>query len=175
MIIISAKKNTMLVFSHLKNRIIEIVKILKSVDHNFSFNTILANELDHYRTHLSEGLFGLLEGTIINRDIAKEARAELIKQSIDHRMIGKLLNEHKIFLRDVLGISTFNINRIIDAAIEAGAYGAKIDGSGADGCMAVYAPESPKKVKAFFEAEQGKAFIISADFESNKELMENVN
>jgi galactokinase len=168
-------KNTMFVLSHVKNRILETVRILKSVDPNFSLNTIQANELDQYRTHLSEGLFNLLVGTIINRDIAQEARAELNKQSTDHRMIGKLLNEHQKVLRDVLGISTFKINKMIDAALDAGAYGAKINGSGGGGCMFAYAPESPEKVKAAIEAEEGEAFIINPDSGSGEEPLGEIN
>jgi len=168
-------KNTMFVLSHVKNRILETVRILKSIDAKFSLNTIKANELDHYRAHLSEGLFSLLGGTILNRDIAREARAELNKQSTDHRMIGKLLNEHQNVLRDVLGISTFKINKMIDAALDAGAYGAKINGSGGGGCMFAYAPESPEKVKAAIEVEEGKGFIINSDSGSGEEPLEEIN
>jgi galactokinase len=168
-------KNTMFVLSHVKNRILETVRILTSVDPNFSLNTIQANELDYYRTHLSEGLFNLLGGTIINRDIAREARAELNKKSTDHRMIGKLLNEHQKVLRDVLGISTFKINKMIDAALDAGAYGAKINGSGGGGCMFAYAPESPEKVKAAIEAEEGEGFIINSDSGSSEEPLGEIN
>jgi len=165
-------------FGHLadfKTRPFEVVKILKSIDANFSLNTLKANELDHYKTHLSEGLFNLLGGTIINRDIAREARAELNKQSTDHRMIGKLLNEHQKVLRDVLGISTFKINKMIDAALDAGAYGAKINGSGGGGCMFAYAPESPEKVKAAIEIEEGEGFIINSDSGSGEEPLGEIN
>jgi galactokinase len=168
-------KNTKYVLSHVKDRILETVRILKSRDSNFSLNTLNANELHQYRSHLNEGLFNLLEGTIINRDITTEARIELNKQTPDHRMIGKLLNEHQKVLRDVLGISTFKINRMIDAAIDAGAYGAKINGSGGGGCMFAYTPASPEKVKAAIESEGGEAFVIHSDTGSCEEPMENKN
>ncbi len=35
--------------------------------------------------------------------------------------------------------------------LDAGAYGAKINGSGGGGCMFAYAPASPEKVKAAIE------------------------
>lgn len=168
-------KNTMFVLSHVKNRILDIVRILKSVDSNFSLNALKINELHQYRTHLNEGLFNLFQGTIINRDLTTEARIELDKQTPDHKMIGKLLNEHQKVLRDVLGISTFKINRMIDAAIDAGAYGAKINGSGGGGCMFAYAPESPEKVKAAIEAEGGEAFIINPDSGSGEEPLGEIN
>ena len=166
-------KNTKYVLSHVKDRVLETVRILKSLDSSFSLNTLNANELHQYRSHLSQSLFNLLEGTIINRDITTEARIELNKQTTDHRMIGQLLNEHQKVLREVLGISTFKINRMIDAAIDAGAYGAKINGSGGGGCMFAYAPASPEKVKAAIESEGGEAFIINSDSGSREEAMEN--
>lgn len=168
-------KNTMFVLSHVKNRILETVRILKSVDLNFSLNNIKTDELHYYKSYLNEGLFKLLEGTIINRDITRVARSELNKQIPDHKMIGKLLNEHQKILRDVLGISTFKINRMIDAALDAGAYGAKINGSGGGGCMFAYAPESPEKVKTAIKSEEGKAFIINPDSGSREETVENFN
>jgi galactokinase len=168
-------KNTMFVLSHVKNRILDTVKILKSIDSNFSLNTLKTNELSHYKGHLNEGLFNLLEGTIINHDITTEARVELSKRTPDHRFIGKLLNEHQKILKDVLGISTFKINSMIDAAIDAGAYGAKINGSGGGGCMFAYAPENPEKVKFAIEAEGGKAFIINSDSGSCEDFLENQN
>ena len=59
---------------------------------------------------------------------------------------------------------------MIDAALDAGAYGAKINGSGGGGCMFAYAPESPEKVKAAIEAEEGEAFIINSDSGSCEEF-----
>jgi galactokinase len=168
-------KNTMYILSHVKNQILEVVRILKSIDSNFLLDTLKTNEFSHYKNYLNESLFNLLEGTIINRDITREARIELNKQSLDHKIIGKLLNEHQKILRDVLGISTFKINRMIDAAIDAGAYGAKINGSGGGGCMFAYAPESPEKVKAAIEAEGGEAFIINSDSGSCEDFLENQN
>lgn len=168
-------KNTMFVLSHIKNRILETVEILKNIDSDFSLNKIKASELHQYHSYLRDGLFNLLEGTIINRDITRVARVELNKLEPDHRFIGKLLNEHQNILRDILGISTFKINKMIDAALDAGAYGAKINGSGGGGCMFAYAPESPEKVKDAIEAEEGEAFIINSDSGSCENFMEDLN
>ncbi len=87
-------------------------------------------------------------------------------------MIGTLLNDHQKILRDVLGISTPKIDRMIEAALKAGAYGAKINGSGGGGCMFAYAPEHPEKVKAAIEDAGGEAFIIISDSGSREDLVE---
>ena len=77
--------------------------------------------------------------------------------------LGSLLNEHQVNLREHKRISTPKINRMIQAALEAGALGGKINGSGGGGCMFAYAPKNPEKVVEAIEAVGGKAYIITVD------------
>jgi galactokinase len=77
--------------------------------------------------------------------------------------LGSLLNEHQVNLREHKRISTPKINRMIQAALDAGALGGKINGSGGGGCMFAYAPKDPEKVVAAIEKEGGKAYIITVD------------
>ena len=49
---------------------------------------------------------------------------------------------------------------MIKAAINAGAYGGKINGSGGGGCMFAYAPENPQKVANAIENVGGKSYIV---------------
>jgi galactokinase len=51
------------------------------------------------------------------------------------------MSEHHEVLSGLLDISLPEIDKIINAAIAAGAYGAKIVGSGRGGCMVAIAPE----------------------------------
>ena len=92
--------------------------------------------------------FQILEGTLLNRDITLRAKGLLREKRPDHRMIGTLLNDHQTILRDVLHISTPKVDAMIDAALRAGALGAKINGSGGGGCMFAYAPENTEEVAA---------------------------
>jgi galactokinase len=105
----------------------------------------------------------LLEGTFRNRDLTSEARALLRSTHLDHRRLGKLLDEHHAVLRDDLGISTPKIDRMLAAARRAGAYGGKINGSGGGGCMFAYAPEDPQKVAQALERAGGIAYLIRVD------------
>jgi galactokinase len=66
-------------------------------------------------------------------------------------------------LRDNLKISTPKIDRMIEAALRAGAYGGKINGSGGGGCMFVYAPENPEAIAEAIAGAGGKAFIVEVD------------
>ena len=52
---------------------------------------------------------------------------------------------------------------MIDAAMNAGALGCKINGSGGGGCMFAYAPNNPDAVVDAIEAVGGKAYLINAD------------
>jgi galactokinase len=74
-----------------------------------------------------------------------------------------LLWEHQCILRDILKISTPKIDRLLDAALEAGAFGGKINGSGGGGCMFAYSPDSPEKVAEAIEKVGGKAYIVKID------------
>jgi len=58
---------------------------------------------------------------------------------LNYQKIGRLINEHHLVLKDVLKITTPKIDAMINAAIQAGAYGAKIVGSGGGGSICVMA------------------------------------
>jgi galactokinase len=85
------------------------------------------------------------------------------ESSVDPVRFGEMLNEHQAILRDTLRISTPRIDRMLDAAMEAGAYGGKINGSGGGGCMFVYAPEHAGRVAEAIERCGGRAYIVHAD------------
>lgn len=165
-------KDTKYILSHVKNQILDVDKILKKIDPDFLLQSVKIEELNQYSKHLSQPQYQILEGTIRNRDLTVIARKELANKNPDHKMIGQLLTEHHIVLRDILGISTPKIERMIDSAIKAGAYGAKINGSGGGGCMFAYSPEDSEKVKSAIENSGGEAFIILPDSGSRQEFME---
>lgn len=165
-------KDTMYILAHVKKRIMDIADKLKKEDFEFSLQTVELKNLNLYRKHLSDSEFELLNGTIENRDITRIARMELNRPKIDHKLIGRLLTEHQNILRDILGISTAKIDRMIRAAIGAGAYGAKINGSGGGGCMFAYVPENPERVKNAIESVGGESFIINSDSGTREEAWE---
>lgn len=165
-------KDTKYILSHVKDQILAVDKILKKIDNNFSLHSVKYDNIASYSKYLTKSQYQILEGTIKNRDITVIARRELLKKNPDHKMIGELLTEHHIVLRDVLDISTPKIERMIKAALDAGAYGAKINGSGGGGCMFAYAPENSEKVKEAIELAGGQAFIILPDSGSREEILE---
>ena len=74
-----------------------------------------------------------------------------------------MLSDHHQILRDVLHVSTPKIESMLNAALNAGALGGKINGSGGGGCMFAYSPESPETVVQAIESVGGKAYIIQSD------------
>ncbi len=156
-------KDTKFILARVKNQILRVVAELRKAHPEFSLQTISEPGVDEYAAFLTAEQVELLHGTVRNRDITYQALKALTDRELDHRLIGKLMNEHQDALRDILKISTPKIDRMISAALKAGAYGAKINGSGGGGCMFAYAPEDPRKVKAAIEKEGGEAYILTVD------------
>jgi len=167
-------KDTKQILARVKNGVIEIKDYLKKSDNEFSLQTILQKDVKKYRSSLNADQYELLCGTINNRDITMEAEQVLKTEPLNHIKIGELLNKHQAVLRDILKISTTKIDRMIELALEAGAYGAKINGSGGGGCMFAYAPENPEKVMAAINTIGKEAYIIYSENGTQDDIMEAV-
>ena len=102
----------------------------------------LMADLDVNPPHWSEEQRLLAEGTRINRDLEAEWADHLSTGEVDDRRMGEALTRHHEVLRDVLGLSTPRIEAMLEGALNAGAWGAKINGSGGGGCLFAYTAES---------------------------------
>lgn len=156
-------KDTTAILARVKNQVMEIAAGLRARHPEFSLHTVDLGSLHRYTSDLTPERAALLRGVVRNRDLTTVARTLLCETPLDHRRVGFLLSEHQAVLRDVLRISTPKIDRMIDAAIAAGAYGGKINGSGGGGCMFAYAPERAEDVAAAIERAGGKAYVVTAD------------
>ena len=112
----------------------------------------------------------IFNGLLKSKNILELAYLELKKSNLNKPFIGNLLSEHHQVLRDVLKVSTPKIDRMIEAAIEGGAYGGKINGSGGGGCMFAYAPKNPEQVAKAIKSVGEKAYIINSDVGTIKEV-----
>jgi galactokinase len=156
-------KDTKYILARVKKGVINIVADMQKKSPEFSLQTIRLEELDRYADGLNQEQLELLQGTIRNRDITFEARQALLAQPLNHQRIGRLMNEHQNVLRDVLQISTPKIDKMIEAALNAGAFGAKINGSGGGGCMFAYAPEGSEKVLEAVSSVAPESWIVNVD------------
>jgi galactokinase len=156
-------KDTQSILVRVKNGVLNIVELIKSEYPEFSLQTIKYDEINSFEDFINKNQLNLLKGTIKNRDITYRAQKLFNQKTIDHLKVGELLNEHHVILNDILDISTPKIESMISVALNAGAFGAKINGSGGGGCMFAYAPKNPKKVAAAIEEAGGKSYIVTPD------------
>jgi mevalonate kinase len=83
----------------------------------------------------------------------------------DPPQLGRLLNMNHSLL-EVLGVGHPVISRMILAARNAGAYGAKLTGAGGGGCMIALCPKTQKgRIAGAIEACDTRAFVTTIDTE----------
>ena len=102
----------------------------------------------------------LLRGTLLTRDLTKQGKALFESDKFDHIRFGQLLSEQYSILKDYLHLSTPKLEQMIDTSLKAGAFGAKINGSGGGGCIFAYAPEKAAVVANALEQTGAKVHII---------------
>ncbi len=156
-------KDTHGILSRVKFGVLNTVRKLVSIRPDFSLQKASHEDIDRLASHCTAVEVELLHGTLRNRDLTREARVLLTTTPLDHKKLGALLWTHQQVLRDVQRISTKKIDRMLEAALEAGAYGGKINGSGGGGCMFVYAPENAQEVAEAMEKAGGKAYVVYPD------------
>ena len=154
------QKDTLSILAHCRDMRIDVLNKIRPFNPGFDLHSC-GHDLDLSNLNDQERI--LFKSTLDNRDLLREAKAELLGSDMDHERVGALLDQHHVILRDHLHVSTDKIERMIDAAMNAGALGCKINGSGGGGCMFAYAPNNPDAVVDAIEAVGGKAYLINAD------------
>ena len=156
-------KDTVGLIKRVKGGVLAAIEKIKNEFPGFSLFTANFDNLNDFKDFLTFEEQELIAGNIDNHRILNEALLLLKSESFEDNTLGNLLNQHQFNLRENLKISTPKIDRMIEAGLDAGALGGKINGSGGGGCMFVYAPENPEKVAKAIEQEGGKAYIITVD------------
>jgi len=156
-------KDTKSVLSRVKNHVLEIVERIRTVHPEFSLQTVRSEDVAMFTRGFGNDGVNLLRGTIRNRDITQEGFDLLRTPNLDASVLGSLLNQQQSILRDILCISTEKIDRMLGAALQAGACGGKINGSGGGGCMFVYAPNNAENVADAIQAAGGRAYVVRPD------------
>lgn len=156
-------KDTVGLLKRVKGGVLVAIEKIKNRFPDFSLFTANFDSVQDFKDFLTFEEQELIAGNIDNHRILKEALSLLKSESFEDYTLGDLLNQHQFNLRENLKISTPKIDRMIQAGLDAGALGGKINGSGGGGCMFVYAPENPEKVAKAIEQQGGKAYIITVD------------
>ena len=157
-------KHTLKMLKNVKDVVVEAIKIIKNEDHKFSVKSTTSKDIQQYGSILTKTQLKLLEGTIRNRDITLQAVDLLSNKLFNINLFKELIDEHQIILSEILKISTPKIDKMLNVANRAGAYGGKINGSGGGGCMFVYAPENSNTIAKAIEAVGGKAYTVNISY-----------
>ncbi|MBU3012171.1 galactokinase [Polaribacter vadi] len=158
-------KETTALLKRLKtNSWLAIEEVKKKIP-NFKVETANFDDLQKYLDCISSDLKPYLEAAIGNFNVTKKALTEFKKDKIDLVKIGKLMTQHHHYLKNLLKITVPKIDAMIDAAVNSGALGAKIVGSGGGGSIAVLSPKNKEIAikKALFNAGAKDVYIAAID------------
>ena len=158
-------KETIGLIGDLKGNALLAIGTIKQSFPNFNLQQTEIEDLDKYRNYLPDRLIPFFEAAIKNHHYTRMALIEFQKPSLDLKKIGALMNQHHAVLRDLLKITVPRIDAMINAALKAGAYGAKIVGSGGGGSIVVMAEpgnEAPV-VEALLAAGAVEAYAVTVD------------
>ncbi|EDP70392.1 mevalonate kinase [Flavobacteriales bacterium ALC-1] len=155
-------KDTLGTLSHLKGDAWRAINQVKSKHPDFDIATINIQELEKLIPLVSEELQPTFEAAVLNYSITKKAEKAFLETKLDYNYIGDLMNQHHQLLRDNLLITTPKIDVMIDAALKAGAYGAKIVGSGKGGCIVALSSKANEDaiINAIKNAGAKDAFLV---------------
>ena len=129
----------------------------------FKIEESKVEDLEMYLSFLTDDLKPYLEAAIGNFNITKKALLEFKKEVLDLQEIGDLMNQHHHYLKNLLKITVPKIDTMIDAALNAGALGAKIVGSGGGGSIVVISPKNKEAqiIKAILNAGAKDAYCVA--------------
>lgn len=140
-------KNTVGLLGDLKSNALASIKAVQKFDSNFKLHLAIESDIEKYSKVISEELQPFFYASIKNHLITQQAFEVLNQKDLDEQKLGTLMNEHHSILKNNLKITTPKIDAMITAALDAGAYGAKIVGSGGGGSIcAITSKENKQKV-----------------------------
>lgn len=157
------KKDTTGMLGYIKTHVLQGVDHVRKSIKDFSLKSPFQPELEEAIKKLPPEEKRLLRGTLLTRDLTAEGEAFFKSDAFDHKRFGQLLSHQQSVLREHLMLSTPKIEQMIEASLKAGAFGAKINGSGGGGCIFAYAPENAENVANALKKLGAKTYIIRID------------
>ncbi|OLS24169.1 MAG: Galactokinase [Candidatus Heimdallarchaeota archaeon LC_3] len=167
---IKLDKNLTLVIGHSlirKNTLKTILRIRRQVADALT-QLRGAPKLDYLKELNEEDIpngreYQTLRGVLRIRDLTQQMKNALMSNQPQYKW-GELIQKQHSILRDNLRLSIPRIERMVSNAVNAGAFGAKINGSGEGGCMfALCHKDETDQVAKAIEKAQGSPFIVHID------------
>lgn len=128
-------KKTLGILATLRTKAQRAVQQVANKIKTFSLESASLDDIRIYENHIDDELRPYFYAALKNYAITKQAMQVLSQDPVNLQKLGKLMYEHHEVLRDILKITVPIIDKMIDAAMSHGAYGAKIVGSGGGGCI----------------------------------------
>lgn len=138
-------KETLGVLSELRAKALESIDWVQIAFPGFSIQNCTIKEADKFVKAVPDDLKSYFLAAVENHHITRLAIDEFKKRNPNLEVIGKLMTQHHNILRDKLGVTVPKIDQMIKAALGAGAFGAKIVGSGGGGCIVALCPKEKKE------------------------------
>lgn len=157
------KKDTRGTLDYIKSRVFSGVKRLQKRMETFHLNGIIGEREKAEMAKLPANSRRLIEGTLKTRDLTSHGESLFQTEPFEHERFGEMLNRQQDVLRNYLSVSSPKLDRMIDTALEAGALGAKINGSGEGGCIFAYCPEKSGQVAEALRRTGAKVSIVHVD------------
>ncbi len=128
----------------------------------FKTITAIVSDYEKYRALVPREFQNHWYATINNYDITKKAQVELSKSTPDIKVLGDLMNQHQEILQNQIQNTPQEMMKMMNAAREAGALGAKIIGSGGGGCMVAITTDELKSkvIDAFLASNAVNAYEV---------------
>lgn len=158
-------KPTLSLLKELKEKAqISLLKVKQKVK-DFDVKKVKEKDIPLYAKYLSDDLQPYFYAAIANHCTTLEALQEFEKLELDTERIGELMTKHHNILKNYLDLTVPRIDDMINAALKAGAYGAKIVGSGRGGCIVILSPEGKEQqiIKKVNEAGAVNAYQVTVD------------
>ena len=156
-------KDTFGSLSHLKGHALKAIEQVKNQIPLFEIAEAKSTDLDLYLKYISPDLLPFFTAAIINHSITNQAKVEFLKANPNPEILGNLMNQHHEQLQRNLKITHPRIDAMINSVLNAGAYGAKIVGSGGGGCIVAMTNKNNtiEIVQSLKEVGAIDAFIVS--------------
>jgi len=157
------KKETLGILGGSRNDVQQGLEFLEKAYPGFDLHATPKEEVWDLLDRTPDNVRRKVRANLVNRDITVEAMKMFRSGSINPPELGSLLYKHHEQLRDGIGVSTPRVDAMLEAAMDAGALGGKINGSGGGGCMFVYAPGCEDAAAEALERVGGKAYKLTID------------
>lgn len=128
-------KQTLKVLQNLRSYAEMSIKKVIEINPDFDLKEASIKDFKLYEKHLSTQLRPIFYAALKNYEITQKAFDQFQKKLLDLNKIGSLMTAHHQVLKDVLNITVPIIDHMISGALEKGALGAKIVGSGGGGSI----------------------------------------